>query len=550
MTNRQTNNRQVALGLDFGTESVRALLVDLDGSEKGASVSAYAHGQIVETLPGTGEKLPADFALQHPGDWIESAAQATRGALAKAELSGDDVVGIGVDFTSCTMLPAFRDGTPLCLNEAGEISQRWGAEKFSWPKLWKHHGAKDQTERFNQLARERKEGWFDRYGGIIGLEWFFPKILETLENAPEVYEVAEVWLEAGDWFVWQLVGGDADSLPRSTCQAGYKAMWNSRTGYPSPEYFASLHPKLKDVVAEKMPGRWLAPGVAAGDLQQTIATRFGLSPGTPVSAATIDAHAGVPGAGASEPGSFVMVMGTSSCHMLNAVEEKLVPGISGVVEGGILPGYFGYETGQAAVGDAFDWLRRTLGHDDFEQLTARAKELSPGAEGVLCMDWFNGCRTPLMDGSLKGAFTGMTLGHGPHHLYRALMEASAFGVRWIVDLLRENGVPVTQFVATGGLPHHNPLLVEIYADVLGETILVHPSKQGPALGAAILGVLAAGDRVKAFSSAAEAVTAMAGAKRGVLGRESIVVAPDESAHKQYDSIYARYRELANMLSQK
>jgi len=280
--------------------------------------------------------------------------------------------------------------------------------------------------------------------------------------------------------------------------------------------------------------------------------------------ATIDAHAGVPGAGAADPGTLVMVMGTSSCHMLNAYEERAVPGVAGVVEGGILPGMFGYETGQAAVGDAFDWLRRMVGRENFDLLTQQAARLPPGADGVRCVDWFNGCRTPLMDGSLRGAFTGLTLSHGAHHMYRALLEASACGVRWIVEILRASGVPVEKLVATGGLPHHNPLLVQIYADVLGEPIAIHPSKQGPALGAAILGVLAAGPQASPFQSAAEAIQAMAGPRSGGSGsgdrqeicngnglgntRESVVVYPDLDAHNTYSTVYAAYRKLAEFLA--
>ena len=228
----------IALGLDFGTESVRALFVDLEGNEKASAVVAYPHGQITEFLPGTDNRLPADFALQHPLDWVESAAQAVRMAVASGPIDAGHVISIGVDFTSCTMLPALKDGTPLC------VESRWAAEKFAWPKLWKHHGAKSQTDRMNALARQRNEPWLDRYGGTIGLEWFFPKILETLENAPDVYDAAEVWLEAGDWFVWQLVGGDASQLARSTCQAGYKALWHRRDGFPSAEFFGALNPKL------------------------------------------------------------------------------------------------------------------------------------------------------------------------------------------------------------------------------------------------------------------------------------------------------------------
>lgn len=536
-----TQAAPIALGLDFGTESVRALFVDLEGNEKGSAVVAYPHGQITEFLPGSDQRLPADFALQHPLDWVESAGQAVRMGMTNGRIDPASVMSIGVDFTSCTMLPALRDGTPLC------VDSRFAAEKFAWPKLWKHHGAKSQTDRMNELARQRNEPWLNRYGGTIGLEWFFPKILETLENAPHVYDATEVWLEAGDWFVWQLVGGDASQLARSTCQAGYKALWHRRDGFPSPEFFRALNPKLRDVVKTKMPGRMLAPGQQAGRLSAATAGRLRLPAGIPVSAAAIDAHAGVPGAGAAGPGTLVMVMGTSSCHMLNATVERAVPGVAGVVEEGILPGYFGYETGQAAVGDAFDWFRRAMGHETFERLTSLAVALPPGADGVLCVDWFNGCRTPLMDGSLKGAFAGLTLSHGTHHLFRALMEASAFGVRWIVDILRESGVPVERFIATGGLPHHNPLLVQIYADVLGAPVGVHPSKHGPALGAAILGVLAAGQEVSGFANSSEAIAAMAGEKPALPERSLRAVTPNREAHAKYDGLYHRYRALAEAL---
>jgi len=325
-------------------------------------------------------------------------------------------------------------------------------------------------------------------------------------------------------------------------------MWSKADGYPSNAFFRALDPELTHVVQEKMPGRLRTPGEAAGELCPVMAKRFGLPSGIPVSAAIIDAHAGVPGSGAAKPGTLVMVLGTSSCHMLNAKEDRYVPGVAGVVEDGILPGYFGYETGQAAVGDAFDWLRRTLGHRNFDRLTRQAIALPPGAEGVSCLDWFNGCRTPLMDGSLTGAFTGLTLNHGPAHLYRALLEASAFGLRWIVELLREHGVPVKQFVATGGLPHHNPFLIQVYADVLGESILVPSSEQGPALGAAILGVLAAGRNSSGFASAGAAIRAMAAARPGIASRQPRRIRPHRSDQKRFEPIYRQYRELADTLS--
>jgi L-ribulokinase len=324
-------------------------------------------------------------------------------------------------------------------------------------------------------------------------------------------------------------------------------MWSKAEGYATEDFLRRVHPRLANFVAEKMPGRLLAPGEVAGPLCETMAQKLGLPPGVPVSAAIIDAHAGVPGAGAAEPSTLVMVLGTSSCHMLNATEDRFVPGVAGVVEDGILPGYFGYETGQAAVGDAFDWLRRVLGHRGFAALTEKAAQLPAGAEGVMCVDWFNGCRTPLMDGALTGTFTGLTLQRGPAHLYRALLEASAFGVRWIVELLRENGVPVKKFIATGGLPHSNPFLVQIYADVLAEPIVVHPSKQGPALGAAILGVLAAGRAASGFSSPAAAIRAMAAPRAGVPGRQPLRVGPRRGNRNAYDAAYDRYRSLADAL---
>ena len=529
----------MALGLDFGTEAVRALLVDLDGRECASVAVKYKHGQITQTLPGSKKRLPEHSAFQHPTDWLDGAARATKRAMKEAGVTAEQVVGIGVDFTSCTMLPTLADGTPLCLVKGME------QQPYAWPKLWKHHGAQEQADRITALAKKRNEPWIDRYGGEIGLEWFFPKMLETLEKAPKVYAAAEVWLEAGDWFVWQLTGQSAEDLPRSTCQAGYKGMWSGEAGFPSKAFFKAVDKRIANVVADKMSGKLFAPGQRVGGLSKAMAKKFGLAEGTAISAAIIDAHAGLIGAGVSGAGTMVMVMGTSSCHMLNAKVEKLVPGVAGVVDGGMLPGYFGYETGQAAVGDAFAWLLKLVGHKDFKAITEQAMQLPAGSEGVRCMDWFNGCRTPLMDGHLRGAFTGLSMGHGPGHLYRALLEASACGVRWIVERMRDGGVPVRKFIATGGLPHHNPLMVQTYTDILGSPIMVHPSTQGPALGAAILGAVAAGKKATGFGSIASAIKTMsAPAAEG--GK---VYQPDRKQRKAYDTVYAEYLGLADWASQ-
>lgn len=526
-----------SIGFDFGTESVRVLVVDItDGCTAGQAASAYAHGVIDDTLPTDGQRLPPDYALQHPQDWLAGASTACKKAMKSAGASPDQIIGIGVDFTSCTMLPALADGTPLCLLD------RFKDVPLAWPKLWKHHGAKAETDRINDVAAARREKWLKRYGGSIGIEWFFPKILETLNHAPKVYEATEVWLEAGDWFVWQLVDGpfpacSPKNLARSTCQAGYKAMWNSHTGYPSVDYFQAVHPRMGNVVTGKMPGTLISPGRPAGALSAASAKRLGLRPGIPVSAAIIDAHAGVPGAGVAGADTMVLVMGTSSCHMLNSKIEAFGDGVAGVVADGILPGFYGYETGQASVGDAFAWLVEKFGLSH-GTLNKEAADLQPGSGGVLALDWLNGCRTPLMDGRLSGAFVGLTLNTQPAQMYRALMEATAFGVKWIVETLQDAGVPVKRFVASGGLPAKSPLLMQIYADVLGRPIALAESDQSVALGAAILGSLAAGPKATGYRNAQSAIKAMA------RQRDDLVYKPSTAAKKQYALLYDYYRQLA------
>jgi L-ribulokinase len=528
---------QFAVGFDFGTESVRVLVVRLhDGKIAGQAACAYPHGVIDDTLPSSGAKLPVDYALQDSGNWLESAAVACKAAMTEAAIAPADVVGIGVDFTSCTMLPCSSDGTPLHLKPLFENIA------LAWPKLWKHHAAKAQTDRINQIARERKEPWLDRYGGSIGLEWFFPKVLETLNLAPDIYDATEVWIEAGDWFVWQLVSGPfpyctAADIVRSTCQAGYKAMWNGTTGYPTPEYFAAVHPKLADVVSKRMPGTLEAPGQSAGRLTARAAKLLGLEEGTIVSTAIIDAHAGVPGAGVADDSTMVLVLGTSSCHMMNSTVEKLAPGIAGVVQDGILPGFFGYETGQASVGDAFAWVANTL-QISHEELSRKAAALSPGSGGVLALDWLGGCRTPLMDGRLSGAFIGLTSNTKPEQLYRAMLEATAFGLRWIVETLREAGVPVRRFVASGGLPAKSPLLMQIYADVLAEEIRLAESDHSVALGAAILGRVAFEQQVERHFSLAEMIGEMA------RQRQDLEYRPQLGTSEKYNAHYALYRTVA------
>lgn len=532
-----SRSRALALGLDFGTESVRALLVSLTGQEAASAVSRFTAGQITQRLPSTGETLPPNWALQDPRDWLRSAAAATKRALRDAAADPQNIIGIGVDFTSCTVLPCAASGEPLCQRP------RFAGRPHAWPKLWKHHGAAAQTDRINELARRSRQPWLARYGGAVGLEWLLPKALEVAEQDPEVWAATDLWIEGGDWLVWMLTGGDEPV--RSTCQAGYKACWSAdkadtkSRGYPPDSFLSNLHTDFAGLAPGRLRGALLPPGTRAGELSTRMARRLGLREGTPVSAAVIDAHAGVPGAGVAAPDTMVCVMGTSSCHMLMSREDRKVRGIAGIVRDGILPGFVGYETGQAAVGDAFAWLARLTGRS-LDALTSDAADLPPGADGLRALDWMHGCRTPLMDGALRGAFTGLTLHTDPPRLHRALMEATGCGLRWIVETLRDGGVPVERFVATGGLPHHNPLLVQIYADILDAPITIHPSRQGPALGAAILGALAAGRQATGFASASAAVRAMASP-----GESARTLRPRKQSARAYDKIYSDYRRLAD-----
>lgn len=531
------NNLLCTLGIDFGTESVRVLLVDVaTGKILDQQSQKYRHGVLDRELPG-GAKLPPDYAFQHPQDWLSDSFTACRGVMKRNAKLRDSVIGIGVDFTSCTMLPCKSDGTPLCLVSGYEQTM------MAWPKLWKHHGAKAATDRINEVARRRKEKWLDHYGGTVGIEWFFPKALETLQKDPKTYAAADLFIEGGDWYVWQLTRGlypstDPRQIVRSTCQAGYKACWSEDAGYPSAAFLGAVDPRFKTFVQNKMPGEHRAPGVSAGELCKAAAAKMDLPAGLPVSTVIIDAHAGLPGAGVAGAGEMVMVIGTSSCHMMNHTAMQLVPGVAGVVKDGIVPGFYGYEGGQASVGDALAWVA-AMTKTSHEQLNRGGLLLPAGSGGVLALDFLNGCRSPLMDGKMSGGFLGVTLTTRPEQLYRAMMEATAFGARWFVDTLAQGGVPIRRFVASGGLPPKSPLLMQIYADVLNKPIYMAESDQSVALGAAILGALAAGPAKSGHRNVSSAIKAMA------RQRKDLVYKPDRARAKEYAKLYGIYLSLAN-----
>jgi L-ribulokinase len=528
-----------ALGIDFGTESGRAVLVDVrDGSELASSVYRYANGVIDTHLPSSGTRLPPEWALQDPLDYIRTLTTTIPDVLRQANVRAEDVIGLGIDFTACTMLPVGSAGNALCTDPA------FANEKHAWVKLWKHHAAQPEADDVNRVAAERGEDFLVRYGGKISSEWLIPKILQVLNEAPQVYDAAARFMEAADWVILQMTGAER----RNACTAGYKAIWDRDTGYPSSDYFAALNPQLRYVVQEKLSRDIYPQGRRAGSLTPAMAAQLGLKAGTAVAVANVDAHVSVPACTVVEPGQMVMVMGTSICHMVLGTEKHMVPGMCGVVQDGILPGYYGYEAGQSAVGDIFAWFveacvpadyhaeAQQRGLDIHALLEEKAAALRPGESGLLALDWWNGNRSVLVNVDLSGVLLGGTLLTRPEEIYRALIEATAFGTRMIIENFRAHGVPVDELYACGGLPEHNALLMQIYADVTGMEIKLSASSQTPALGSAMFGAVAAGAAAGGYDDIVDAARAMAH-----LRSESFT--PDSAAHATYSRLYAEYARL-------
>ena len=528
------SEKRYVVGLDFGTLSGRALLVDVaDGTELATAVSDYSHGVIDQHLPGSEKPLPPEWALQDPLDYLAIIRETVPQVVAAAGIDPAQVAGIGVDFTACTMMPVKADGTPL------RALEQWAGNPHAWVKLWKHHASQPQADQINETARQMGEIWLDRYGGKISSEWFFSKALQILQEAPGVYHAADRLLEAGDWLIWQLTGNET----RNACTAGYKAMVQDGH-YPSRAYFAALHPDFADVIDAKMSREFVQLGDKAGGLTAEMAAVTGLKEGTPVAAANMDAHVTAPAVKATDPGVMVMIMGTSTCHIMSGTELKEVDGMCGVVDGGIIPGLYGYEAGQSGVGDIFAWFvdnavppeyhkaAAAAGMNLHEYLEQEAAKQAVGEHGLVALDWWNGNRSTLVDANLSGLLLGMTLATRAPDIYRALIESTAFGTREIIEAFESRGIEVKELVAAGGLPEKNLLLRQIYADVTGRTFKLAGSAQSPALGSAMHAAVAAGIYPD--------IQAAAG-KMGKLSGE--VVSPIPENKEAYDQLYAEYKLL-------
>ena len=542
------STNKYAIGVDFGTESGRAVLVEVaKGQEIATAVHQYANGVIDERLPGSGIRLEPDWALQDPNDYLEVFKHAIPAVLASSGVDPVDVIGVGIDFTACTMLPTQANGTPLC------FLPEWRDQPHAWVKLWKHHAAQPEANKLNQIAREQGYNFLDRYGGKISSEWFFPKAWQILDEAPDLYAAADRLLEAADWVVWQLTGEEK----RNECTAGYKAMWSKRDGFPPNEFFKALDPGLERIVDDKM-SRTLYPlGANAGGLTATAARWTGLKAGTAVAVANVDAHVAVPAATVLEPGRMVIIMGTSNCHMVLGTEEREIPGICGFVQDGIVPGLPGYEAGQSCVGDSFAWFveqcvpvayaqqAAARGLDIHQLLEEKAAQLKPGESGLLALDWWNGNRTILVDADLTGVLLGLTLATKPEEIYRALIESTAYGTRVIIDNFEANGIPITEIVTTGGLPERNKLLMQIYADISGRPLRLTGTGQGGAFGSAMHGAVAAGQAVGGYDTIFDAADQMARLREETFRPIAANQAIYEQLYREYVTLHDYFGRGAN-----
>lgn len=528
--------KKYTIGVDYGTGSGRAVLVDLsNGAEVADHVTEYRHGVIDEKLPESGIKLDHEWALQHPLDYIEVLTTSVPAIIKESGVDPADVIGIGIDFTACTMLPIDEAGEPLCLNQ--DLKNR----PHSWLKLWKHHAAQDEANLLNEIAGKRGEEFLARYGGKISSEWMIAKIWQILNEDSDIYDRTDLFLEATDWVVFKMT----NKMTRNSCTAGYKSIWHKQAGYPSNDFFKALDPRLENLTETKLRGEIYPLGTKAGELTKEMAAVMGLNPGIAVAVGNVDAHAAVPAVGVVTPGKLVMAMGTSICHMLLGTEEKRVEGMCGVVEDGIIPGFLGYEAGQSAVGDIFAWYvdqavpaylkeeAEKQGVNIHVLLEQKASQYKPGETGLLALDWWNGNRSVLVDTDLTGLLIGCTLLTKPEEIYRTLLEATAFGTRKIVDAFNENGVSVDELYACGGLPQKNKLLMQIYADVTNLEIKIAESKQTPALGAAMFGAVAAGSSKGGY----ENITAAA-QKMGRVKKETFKPIPENVAI--YEKLYQEY----------
>ncbi len=484
--------KKYVIGIDYGTLSARALLVDYATGEEIASFTAeYSHGVMDEKFLD-GSDLPANFALQHPRDYLEVLEITVKGVLSRANVNANEIAGIGFDFTACTILPVYGDGTPLCFTD------EFSANPHAYVKLWKHHAAQPYADIINQKFAD--SGWIKQYGGKVSSEWMLPKIMEIAHKAPEVFDKADRFVEAGDWLEWVLTGNEVHSV----AMAGFKGLYHGGGKFLDNDSLKSLDERFDGLVGTKVSDKVNTMNSLAGYLKGEEAQKLGLCEGVPVAICNIDAHSALPGTGIVDKGQMLMIIGTSSCEIFMDKTQTLPLGISGVVDGGIVDGLYAYEAGQCCVGDSFDWfVKNQVPMSYFDEakeknvsvhkiLRDKAKVKKPGKSGLVALDWWGGNRSPLSDSDLTGVIVGLNLATKPEDIYRALIESTAYGARKIVETFEDGGCKVTEIFASGGIADKDEMTMQIYADVLGKEIKLSGSPLAGALGAAMSACVASG----------------------------------------------------------
>lgn len=541
------SQKSVSLGLDFGTNSVRALLVDVrTGEEIASAVQDYRRGQAGVLL----DPQDPNLARQDPREYVTGVEAVTRKVLAEARKAGhgfspESVIGIGIDTTGSTPLPVDRDGVPLAFWE--EFKDNLNA--MAW--LWKDHTAHAEAAEITELARKEHPEYLAKCGGTYSSEWFFSKILHCLRTDEKVFEAAFSWVECCDYIPGLLTGNtDPLRMKRSRCAAGHKAMFSDTWGgLPAGEFLARLDPRLAEL-RSRLYEKSFTADIEAGKLTPEWSRRLGLPAGIPVAVGAFDAHLGAVGSGVA-PGILVKIIGTSTCDITvwpNTEPLADVPGVCGIVDGSVLPGHFGLEAGQSAVGDIFNWFVSYIQpggarKGTHKRLTAGASRLRPGQSGLLALDWNHGNRTILVDQRLTGLLIGQTLLTTPEEIYRALVEATAFGALTIINRFEEYGVTVSEIINCGGIAEKNPFVLQVYADVTGREMKIARSAQTCALGSAIAGAVVAGQEGGGHPSFVDAQRAMCGVK-------SISYRPDMENHRVYEELYRLYLQLHDAFGKK
>ena len=495
-----------SIGIDFGTLSARAVLLDL-ATGKDAAVSEFSYPHGVLSSDYFGMELPAGASFQHPQDYLDAMGFVFRDLFARSGAKPEEVCGVGIDFTASTTLPVTENGTPLCFFP--ELQN----EPYAYVTLWNHHGATPEAERLTAVAAQRHEPWLAAFSGKISPDNMLPKLYELLHKAPHIYSKTDRYMEAADWVLWQLIGEEK----RTASMAGFKAQWTPEYGYPSNDYFAAVDPGLAGIIGTKIPVDVYPAGTCAGKITEEAAKLAGLHIGTQVTFPIIDSHAPICAAGIIKPGQLMMSLGTSGCHIIMSDDAVSIPGVLGRIRSSVVPGLVTYDASQPSTGNTFAWFVKNCiperyaqeasekGQSIFQLLMEKAQLLPPGSNGLVAVDWFNGNRCPYSDFDLSGAIVGLTLKTKPEEIYRALIESCAFAARSIADLYRSGNITITDIFAGGGIAQKNPMLMQIYADVMNMPIKVTVSSQAGAKGDAIFAAVAGG----AFVTLEDAVAALA-----------------------------------------